>query len=707
MSVSQMTSDQSQLDHPRCSRCDSVLPAHATFCGACGERVDKSASSLPVPDNADVAERYRITSLVCRRPYMQIFFAIDTEYQRPAVIRDIDVSGLDEEARARAVEAARLEYDLLSRQRVPDVMPVIDLRYFHEHLFLITGWPFTIDEQETSSASSQHPALVTLQDLLQSGEGLPDEDVAIAWIYRLCRALQRLHSHHIVIGDLDPHTIAVSDGTYKGWPAFMVSWLPSALRDLLPPASVPADLSHFIAPEVHTGTVDARSDIYSLGAILYLLVTGMVPDEPEQRLQRLLRSPRELNTRISSGLDELVMQAIALESADRFQSAEEMCNALLQLSASTKQVRPLRPARRGERGRRARPKVMDPPADTEDSDETLQINRDDDDVTISVVPLQAQLARRLAQQSEHPAGKAEQQAVQEEINDTTAEETLQMRLEEAPVRMEQPHKPLPEHADGEETVQEQYEPAVIDASAESAEMLHDYAENGHKPEPRQEYSHDADPDAEESKEGRSELSVQRLKERLSGALPVLPHLIESGRNLSHLRSLARTRLAFLRQVRRFILGEQQRSTAAAALIETPLRIQPNQSYALRIRLMGRDEPVLASGARKDKDAPLAGLSGLAQGESVHIEVRSALYQNYAYIVQRVDVTIPKRGYAAEVTIPMHPLSNGSSGRRERLHIFFMDEMRCPLYEKPFVVEVFVSHLVHAGREGHSVLAIPL
>jgi serine/threonine protein kinase len=701
MSVSQMTSDQSQLDHPRCSRCDSVLPAHATFCGACGERVDKSASSLPVPDNADVAERYRITSLVCRRPYMQIFFAIDTEYQRPAVIRDIDVSGLDEEARALAIEAVQLEYDLLSRQRVPDVMPVIDLRYFHEHLFLITGWPFTIDEQEAGSASSQHPALVTLHDLLQSGEGLPDEDIAVAWIYRLCRALERLHSHHIVMGDLDPHAIAVSDGTYKGWPAFMVSWLPSALRDLLPPVSVPADASHFIAPEVYTGTVDARSDIYSLGAILYLLLTGTVPDEPEQRLQRLLRSPRELNTRVSSGLDELVMQAISLESVDRFQSAEEMCSALLKLSASTKQVRPLHPARRGERGRRARPKVMDPPADTEDSDETLQINRDDDDVTISVVPLQAQLARRrLAQQSKHPAGKAEQQTVQEEINDSTAaEETLQMRLEEELVRAEQPHELPPEHTDDEGVVQELHEPATIDASAESPEAPHDYAENGHKPEP----SHDA----EEGQEDHSELSMQRLKERLSGALPVLPHLIERGRNLSHLRSLARTRLTFLRQVRRFILGEQQRSTAAAALIETPLRIQPNQSYALRIRLMGRDEPVLASGARKDKDAPLAGLSGLAQGETVHIEVRSALYQNYAYIVQRVDVTIPKRGYAAEVTIPMHPLSNGSSGRRERLHIFFMDEMRCPLYEKPFVVEVFVSHLVHAGREGHSVLAIPL
>ena len=98
---------------------------------------------------------------------------------------------------------------------------------------------------------------------------------------------------------------------------------------------------------------------------------------------------------------------------------------------------------------------------------------------------------------------------------------------------------------------------------------------------------------------------------------------------------------------------------------------------------------------------------MIEGEEVHIEVRSALYQNYAYIVQQADVTIPASGFVAEVTMPMKPLSSGPSGRRERLHIFFMDENRHPLYEKPFVLEVFISHLVQIGREGHNVLSIPL
>jgi len=153
----------------------------------------------------------------------------------------------------------------------------------------------------------------------------------------------------------------------------------------------------------------------------------------------------------------------------------------------------------------------------------------------------------------------------------------------------------------------------------------------------------------------------------------------------------------LKLLRHFILGQQQHNTSAAALIETPLRIQPNQNYTIRIQIMGRD-------TAREKGV---GLSGITQDEYVHIEVRSALYHKYAYIVQQADIRLPGQGFAAAVTIPMKPLSDGPSGRRERLHVYFMDEQRNPLYEKPFAIEIFISPLVQPGREGHNVLPIPL
>jgi ribosomal protein L40E len=157
--------------------------------------------------------------------------------------------------------------------------------------------------------------------------------------------------------------------------------------------------------------------------------------------------------------------------------------------------------------------------------------------------------------------------------------------------------------------------------------------------------------------------------------------------------------SFLQRLQHFILGEQKHSTMAAALIETPMRIQPTQNYAIRIQIIGRDQVT--------SEVPTGGLSALIDGDIVYIEVRLALYQSYAYMVQQAEVAIPASGYAAEVTVPMHPLSSGPSSRRERLQICFMDKEHNPLYEKPFVIELFVSPLVQLGHEGHNILSIPL
>jgi len=161
---------------------------------------------------------------------------------------------------------------------------------------------------------------------------------------------------------------------------------------------------------------------------------------------------------------------------------------------------------------------------------------------------------------------------------------------------------------------------------------------------------------------------------------------------------------WFKQLQRVILGQQQHKIMAAAIIESPLRVQPDQSFALRLHIVGRDEPTPAPGARQG-DHP-AGLSGLVHGNTALIEIRSVLYQSFAYLVQQTTITIPAEGYVAEVTIPMQPLSDTPGGRRERLHIFFLDEHHRPLYEKPFVVEIFVSPLVKRGQEGHNVLSIP-
>jgi hypothetical protein len=203
------------------------------------------------------------------------------------------------------------------------------------------------------------------------------------------------------------------------------------------------------------------------------------------------------------------------------------------------------------------------------------------------------------------------------------------------------------------------------------------------------------------------------KQRITAMLPAIPlGLLQKNRNTQTSaadpaeRTSQNARVtAWLKQLQRMLLGRQRPIIMAAAIVESPLRVQPNQVFTLRLHIMGRDEPLPTPEANTNER--FAGLSTLQHGDTTLIEVRSVLHQSYAYIVQQTTVTIPAAGYVAEVLIPIQLLSTAPGGRRDRLHLFFLDEQRRPLYERPFVLEIFVSHLVKPGKEGHQVLTIPV
>jgi len=674
MSVTQRTATQDTSQEMRCTRCNSVLPPHAIFCGTCGERVNKDSLKAPVtqPNTDDISERYRITSLIRRCGYTQLLLAMDTLHQRPVVIRDINISSLDDNGKQRAVEAIQREYDMLRRLRIPDVMPLIDLRYSHEHLFVAGGWPFPLpDDAKNGNSKAYTP---TLQDVLQSGIGLPSEQVALSWLHRLSVVIGRLHTIYIFLGDLDPSAIVVSEGSYDGLPALAVSWLPMPMHSLLEPAvNNNSQGSMFMAPEAAAGSVEPRSDIYSLGALLYLLLTGSSPDEQLPRLQRSGNRLRELNPRISSATEAIVMRALAVDPGDRYKRVEEMEEALL-LALETAPK-----ARKGRSIAQKKGKY-----DTEvQGQETNTLHDEAEEVTVSIVSLQSQLARWQLEkiQTDTQDGHT---VIREAIADTPTISTAHIRdtlLNGAP--------PVTPPSEAPQRMED-------DASSTNNDEPLD---NESLPEPMPRST--PVPIAETTGEIPM---MQRFKERISGILPALSRPSKEVDEVTSAQPQD-TDESFLKRLQRFLLGEQQRSTTAAALIETPLRIQPNQGYTIRIHLMGRNVATPPPGTKKG--AQPVGLSAIIHDEIVHVEVRSSIFQNYAYVVQRADVHIPGEGFAAEVSIPMQPLSGGQNGRRERLHIFFMDEARRPLYEKPFAVEVTVSQLVQSGREGHTVLTIPI
>ena len=669
MNMTQTTMEISPTGSIHCPKCKAVLPRQAAFCASCGERIPKKTVVSLV--YTDIASRYRITSLVRRRPYISLYFAIDSQHQRPVVIREITLRSLQDEARLTASQVVQHEYDLLRHEHIPSVLPIFDLLRSQEQLYIVAGWPTKSDQKTTALQ------LHTLQDILQSGIGLPKMQTALTWIEQLCGTVDNLHRHQIVLGDLDPQALILDGDTYESELALMAAWLPSAIRNLLPPTSSISSPTNFSAPEVLLDTPEPRSDVYSLGAILYLLLTGIAPDEPPVRMQRGLRSPNELNFRISHALDEFVMQALALEPADRFQSIREMGEALYYVRAGIKRISTRRAVLA------SLPTVVEAavsPTPTDESAPTKAHSHTIDEIfdikTVLITPLPS-TSLKARQEMNIPTTDPQSEAQDASLQ---APDTVEDKL-------------LP--------------PRTIERNARDLDT----------PVPT--------PPIQTEAEHTKNSLADSFKQRITGILPAIPRSpklpVQTPKQPTpvvlvppavpsietEVEGKSAKDRSLLKQLQRLILGEQKQVTTAAAIIETPLRIQPNQSYTIRIHLMGRDQSRYPHPVEAHKGARVGGLSSLVEGETVYIEVRSALYQSYAYIVQQATVSLPGQDYAAEVTIPMQPLSTGPNGRRDRLHIFFMDDRRHPLYEKPFVVELFVSHLVQPGREGHNVLTIPL
>lgn len=175
----------------------------------------------------------------------------------------------------------------------------------------------------------------TLQDLLLANpNGLP-EDQVLDLADQLLSALEYIHAHHLIHRDIKPANIRrMSEGRI-----FLVDFglakphdpnnphTTAMIHGLGTPEYAPPEQYD---PAAHT---DERSDIYSLGATLYHLLTGQAPATVTRRTSdpEAFRLPRAANAHISPEVERVILRAMELERAKRFTSATDL-RAALQLA---------------------------------------------------------------------------------------------------------------------------------------------------------------------------------------------------------------------------------------------------------------------------------------------------------------------------------------------------------------------------------------
>ena len=170
---------------------------------------------------------------------------------------------------------------------------------------------------------------ITLKEYIEQEKVLKWKE-AVHFTVQILRALQHAHDKGIVHRDIKPQNIMLlSDGTIKITDFGIARFARSETRTLTDKA---IGSVHYISPEQAAGdTIDARTDIYSVGVMLYEMLTGKVPFEADTPVSVALKQiqskavlPREVNPSIPEGLQEITMHAMEKDAGKRYQSAAQM-----------------------------------------------------------------------------------------------------------------------------------------------------------------------------------------------------------------------------------------------------------------------------------------------------------------------------------------------------------------------------------------------
>ena len=171
----------------------------------------------------------------------------------------------------------------------------------------------------------------TVRDILRSGAGFTPER-ALQVARDVLTALDYSHRNGIVHRDIKPGNVMITKSGAIKVMDFGIARAMSDSGNTLTASQTVMGTAQYLSPEqARGGEADARSDIYSLGCLLYEMLTGKPPFTGEsavaiayQHVSGLVVPPSEVNTEINPNIDALVQMALAKDATERYQSAAEM-----------------------------------------------------------------------------------------------------------------------------------------------------------------------------------------------------------------------------------------------------------------------------------------------------------------------------------------------------------------------------------------------
>ncbi|HXV56395.1 MAG TPA: protein kinase [Gaiellaceae bacterium] len=262
-----------------------------------------------------IADRYELEELVGEGGMSSVYRAHDRVLERRVAIK---VLHLHYSGDPEYVERFRREARAIARLSHPNVVTVIDRGVWDDRQFIVF----------------EHVEGETLKAVIEREGPLPVAR-ALELAHEIARALASAHSLGIVHRDVKPHNVLLNaTGTAKVTDFGIARSLDP--EDELTATGTVLGTGHYLSPEQASGgRADERSDQYSLGVVLYELLTGEVPYTGETLMAvavRHVRDPvpsvRARRPDVPPAVDALVARALAKSPQDRFADMESLCAEL-------------------------------------------------------------------------------------------------------------------------------------------------------------------------------------------------------------------------------------------------------------------------------------------------------------------------------------------------------------------------------------------
>lgn len=314
----------------RCYSCFGAFDDAYTICPHCGRpEIKEPVEPIQLYPGTVLANRYIIGEAVGSGGFGIIYKAWDTKLETVVAVKEFYASRLVNRAAGLksviVTKKSQAEFDYRKDRFLAEAR---NMAKFGSHRSIPNVFEF-FEENNTAYIVMELLRGVSLSDYLRQTTGPLDVDFAILITNEIGNALKSLHQEGIIHRDVAPDNIYICSG--KDLRIKLLDLGAAKLADssddvidiILKPGYSPTEQYD------NSKNIGPWTDLYALGATLYVMLTGIKPDESTNRkIQDSVVPPHMLNPAVSENLSNAIMKAMAVEKHMRFKKIDDFLEAL-------------------------------------------------------------------------------------------------------------------------------------------------------------------------------------------------------------------------------------------------------------------------------------------------------------------------------------------------------------------------------------------